>query len=200
MQLKITIEEWKDLRDEIKRRIDQRTRLTEIMISLVSALFSVAIATGNYFFFVVIPFASAYCLYHIKATYFIHHWLTKYIRERIEDGEYIKEKNTKGEIVERRVRDSKLRKIFPNSDELWLSWETYYKKEVDKKEKQRASRRRFYNLFQLSLYLICGTVFIWHSILLLPSLVAVCLVSLYLSLGLIAVWLAWMIDPYKKKP
>jgi hypothetical protein len=178
LQLRAVIEEWKDLRDEVKRRVDQRTVITQFMVTLVSALLTAAVVSGNFYVIGIIPFASAYCLYHVKATYFIHHWLVTYIREQIEDG--------------------KMGRIFPNSEVRWLSWETYYKTEVSKIEKERASRRRFYNLFEFSLYLGCGLAFSAYSVLNLPIWPSVALTAMFWFLGLGAVWLSWMIDPYKE--
>ncbi|MEM2969826.1 MAG: hypothetical protein QXR63_02705 [Candidatus Bathyarchaeia archaeon] len=180
MQLKIVLEEWKDLRDEIKRRIDQRTVITQFMITLISALLTTAVLSGNFYVIGVIPFAAAYCLYHVKATYFVHGWLARYIRDQIEN--------------------KKMSKIFPNSDVRWLSWETYYKNEVSKSERKRASRRRFYNFFELSMYLGCGLIFSAYVSINLPIWLSATLVLLFWILGLGAVWLAWMIDPYEEKP
>jgi hypothetical protein len=179
LYLKAVIEEWKDLRDEIKRRIDQRTVITQFMITLVSALLTAAVLSGNFYIIGIIPFAAAYCLYHVKATYYIHRWLTTYIRDQIENR--------------------KMNRIFPNSDVQWLSWETYYKNEVSEKEKKLASRRPFYNLFELSLYLSCGAAFSWYTSLHLPFCSGTTLVVLYWVCGFGALWLSLMIDPYNAR-
>lgn len=178
LQLKVVIEEWKDLRDEIKKRIDQRTLITQFMVTLVSALLTAAFASHNFYIVGIIPFAAAYCLYHIKATYFMHRWLVKYIREEIEER--------------------KMSLIFPNCKIKWLSWETYYKNEVSDTEKKQASRRPFYNLFAVGLYLGCGVVFSGYVFLNLGIWLSIALVVLFWVLGFGAIRLSWMIDPYKQ--
>ncbi len=178
LQLSAVIEEWKDLRDEIKRRIDQRTVITEFMITLVSALLTAAIVSHNFYILGIIPFAAEYCLYHVKATYYIHRLLTTYVRDQIEN--------------------QKMKVIFPDSKVQWLSWETYYKGKVTDKEKERASRRRFYNLFALGLYLGCGMVFSTYAFLNLPLYLSVALAVSFGVFGFLALKLAWMFDPYKQ--
>lgn len=179
MQLNVVVEEWKDLREEVKRRIDQRTIITQFIITLVSALLTTAVLSGNLYIISIIPFATAYCLYHIKASYFVHHWLVTYIRERIED--------------------QKMRKVFPNSDVQWLSWETYYKNEISQSEKERASRRRFYNLLEVGLYLGCGVVFTANALQNLSAWLSVISILSFWVLGFVAVTTVWMIDPYKER-
>ena len=147
------------------------------MITLVSALLTTAIASGNFYIVGIIPFATEYCLYHVKATYYIHRLLTKYVREEIEN--------------------KKMMAIFPDSKVQWLSWETYYKNVVSSKEKQQASRRRFYNLFALVLYMGCGTVFSTHAFLNLTLCSGVALTATFWVSGFLALRLAWMFDPYK---
>lgn len=178
LELSIVVEEWKDLRDEIKRRIDQRTVITGFMVTLVSALLSAAIVSGNFYIVGIIPFAAEYCLYHVKATYYIHRLLTTYVREEIENR--------------------KMNAIFPDSKVQWLSWETYYKNKVSDKEKQRASRRRFYNLFALGLYLGCGIVFSAYAFRSLQLCLGIALIATFGVFGFLALKLAWMIDPYKE--
>lgn len=177
--MRAVIEEWKDLRDEVKKRTDKSTVITQFMITLVSALLTAAVVSGNFYVIGIIPFACAYCLYHVKATYFVHRLLVTYIREQIENG--------------------KMTKIFPNTEVRWLSWETYYKNDVSKIEKERASRRRFYNLLEFCLYVSCGLAFSAYAVLNLPVWAGAALVALFWVLGLRAVWLSWMIDPYKER-
>lgn len=118
--IQAVLAEYSDLRDEIKRRIDGRTRMTEIMLTVAGVLSGAAFYAANakidYWFTVigVIPFVTAFCIANIKASYFVHERIRCYIRE----------------VIERR----KLPEIFtdvlrlePYSYHgLWMSWENYF--------------------------------------------------------------------------
>jgi hypothetical protein len=58
--LDAVIAEYEDLRDEIKRRIDQRMHITELMITIVSTIAGFAVHTGNWIILGVLPFVSAF--------------------------------------------------------------------------------------------------------------------------------------------
>lgn len=175
--LDATIAEYEDLRDEIKRRIDQRTHITELMITIDSTLAGVAVYTGNWLVLGVLPFVSAFCLLNIKASYVVHRRLTQYISE----------------IIERQ----KLPLIFSESNRLWLSWETFYRERLAGPHRQRGTRRPMNDTFELALFIICCTAVILYSFVHFDQPVAIAISLVYTILGSIAVKVARMIDPYE---
>lgn len=178
--LNIVMEEWKDLREEIKARVEQRTQLTEIMVALVSGLLTAA-ATAEIWgktslVFCFVPFVTFFFMFLIKSSYKRHRWLTKYIREEIEDPK-------KGKI-------SRIINTYKSNNTLiginWLYWETYFKKQTKLKgEESETNRARAYNGFNIITFLLCGTILLLTSIkqIFVPDLHILLIVVLFFSFG-----------------
>jgi hypothetical protein len=175
--LDATIAEYEDLRDEIKRRIDQRTHITELMITIDGTLAGLAVYTGNWFILGILPLVSAFCLLNIKASYIIHRRLTQYISE----------------VIERQ----KLPLIFDKSKRLWLSWETFYRERLADPDRQRGTRRPMFDVFELALFTFCSIAVIIYSFVQFDWSIAIAISAAYTILGAKAVEAARMIDPYK---
>lgn len=138
--IQAVLAEYNDLRDEIKRRIDGRTRMTEIMLTVAGVLSGAAFYAANakidYWFLIigVIPFVAAFCIANIKASYFVHERIRCYIRE----------------VIERK----KLPEIFTNvlglepcsCHSLWMSWESYYQ------DCEPASEEKWYKGWRVKLW------------------------------------------------
>lgn len=177
MKLDAVFEEYKDLRDEIKRRIDQRSQITQLMITFDGTLAGFALYTGNLFILGLVPFVSAFFLHITKASYVIHRRLTRYIREIIEG--------------------QKLPNIFKDSDNLWISWETFYMKRISNFERQKGARRPIYDIFQLSVFIVCSFVIFIYSLQKLDIIIAIIISIFYTILAGIVTVLTKMPDPYK---
>jgi hypothetical protein len=83
-QLKAVLAEYNDCREEIKIRIQQRTRMTEFYIVGLAAIAGFAIQSRNYCIMVVAPAYAVFIYSMIIGTYFYTDSLGNYIREEIE--------------------------------------------------------------------------------------------------------------------
>jgi hypothetical protein len=175
-ELDAVLIEYDDLRDEIKRRIDQRTHITELMITIDGTLAGFAVYTGNWFILGIIPFVSAFCLLNIKASYIIHRRLTRYVSEIIEK--------------------QKLPLIFGGSDKLWISWETFYRKRLSDPQRQQGTRRPMYDMFELAIFIVCAASVILYSFHQLDFRIAISVSVAYVIIGFGTVQVSKMIDPY----
>lgn len=169
--------EYDDLRDEIKRRIDQRTHMTQLTITIDGTLAGVAFYTGNFFILGIIPFVTAFCLLNIKASYATHMRLIRYIREIIEG--------------------QKLPSIFEGSDKLWVSWETFFKEILAHPQRQKASRRPIYDMFQAFVSIICSGAVALYSFMQFDFEIAMVISVGYAVMVITAVHETKMIDPYE---
>ena len=179
MALQAVLTEYSDLRDEIKRRIDQRTHMTSLMITIDGTLAGLAVYSSNLFILGLIPFVSAFCLLHVKASYAVHKRLTWYIRNVVEG--------------------QKLPSIIAQTDRLWLSWETFYQHGLTKPQRQIAGRRPLYDLFELSVFIVCGVAVAIQAYLWLDFNTATVILVTYSVLGLVVVWISRMPDPYEEE-
>lgn len=175
--LQIALAEYVDLRDEIKKWVEERTRLTELMIGIVAAIGTAALSINNLFLLIIAVFSTFFFLEKIKSSYYIHATITKYIREKVE-----KEKLMQLLSKERRVT--------------WTFWETYYS-ELPKKERERNSRRAMFNSFGLSVYVVCGLGISYQSFQDFGLFYFVASVFIYWIVCGYLVYKTRMIDPYK---
>jgi len=76
--------EYSDCREEIKIRIQQRTRMTEFYIIGLTAIAGFAIQSGNYLIMAIAPAYAMFIHALILGTYFYTDSLAHYIREEIE--------------------------------------------------------------------------------------------------------------------
>jgi len=171
--------EYNDLRDEIKRRIDQRTRITELMITIDVTIAGVALYTGNVFILGIMPFISAFCIVNIKTTYLTHRRLTRYIREIIEG--------------------QKLPYIFDGSSRLWISWETFFRQKLSSPHRQRASRRRMFIMFELCISVVCCAAVVGYSFIQFDRVIATVISVIYIASAIIAAWFCKIPDPYREE-
>jgi hypothetical protein len=193
-KLDAVLSEYNDLRDEIKRRIDQRTQITGLMVTIDGTLAGFAIYTGNLFILGLIPFVSVFCLLNIKSSYIIHKRLTRYIREIIEC--------------------QKLRRnIFKGSNKLWISWETFYETVYGDKPKSSSgggirlhvhqvlasgTRRHIYEVFEVFLCLVCRVAISYYSFLKLDSMTALLISFFYAVFAFVAILASIMPQVYRK--
>lgn len=84
LKLDAVLSEYDDCRDEIKIRIQQRTRMTEFYIVGLAAIAGFAIQSGNYCIMVIAPAYAVFIYAMIIGTYFYTDSLGNYIREEIE--------------------------------------------------------------------------------------------------------------------
>ncbi len=175
-EIQVVLAEWKDLRDDINKRVQQRTLITQIMVALVSALIAAAFTANNLYLLGVVPFVAVFFMLLIKASYNRHRLITRYIRENIE-------------------RDN-LNKLFPLSEKL-LYWETWFKS-IPPSDKEKTNRRVGYNAFNLGTLIVCGTIlygYIYFVVLHMPEwvqIVTIILAILYGSVGGYAVGKSWI--------
>jgi len=138
--LEVLVKEWEDLRDEIKRRVEQRNYMTEIMAVLVSGIIT-AVATASIgnadrlSILGIVPFITVFFMLLIKASYNRHRCITNYIID-----------------LERQISYhlTTLKFLMP-------FWETSFR------ENEKTNRRNAYNGFNLCVFLVCGTIFTLYS-------------------------------------
>jgi hypothetical protein len=136
LRLKAVLMEYDDLRDEIKRRVDQRTHISYFAIAIILVALGLYTKSENSLILVFVPSALIYWLFIIDSSYSAHLNIISYIREKIE--------GKKLPLLIGRV-----------DDEGWIYWETDYYKN----KKQRYSQRfRVYLIFSWFIYVICGSV------------------------------------------
>jgi FtsH-binding integral membrane protein len=138
-ELAILLSELKDMREEVKTRVEQRNYMTEVMAVLVAGLLTAAFTTSvavinNYSFFIfcMIPFITAFFMFLIRASYIRHRYLIAHL------------KRTEQKINLRLKKENRL-----------TFWETSFK------ETQNTNRIQAYNAFNLGTFLICGFIFSW---------------------------------------
>lgn len=133
-ELDILLSELKDMRDEVKTRVEQRNYMTEVMVVLVAALIGGA-ATAHVFFVIgIAPFIAIFFLLLIKASYNRHRYLIEHIR-----------------LVEERINSILL---FSGSSGVTY-WETWFR------ETQKTNRRNIYNAFNVGTAIVCSAFFTW---------------------------------------
>jgi hypothetical protein len=143
LQFNITKDEWKDLREEIRKRVEQRNYMTEIMAVLVTTLIGAAATTQNYLFIGIVPFIACFFMFLIRASYNRHRCLINYIKT-------IEQKMN--EIVNALYADKPAEDKTKNANEITF-WETTFK------ETSQTNRRAAYNCFNVGTFLFCGFVF-----------------------------------------
>jgi len=130
-----------DVRDEVKRRIEQRDKYSIQLSLALAALLAVSFSTTGFrAVLIAAPLVSIYFTVLILYSYRIHHVLAKYLREEIEP-----------ELA--RLYGTPLKK----------EWETYYYwEDYDKKKKREVPgiRRRF---FLIALWVVCALslLYLW---------------------------------------
>lgn len=83
-KLDAVLSEYDDCRDEIKIRIQQRTRMTEFYIVGLAAIAGFAIQSENYCIMAIAPAYAVFIYSMIIGTYFYTDSLGNYVREEIE--------------------------------------------------------------------------------------------------------------------
>lgn len=124
-----------DIRDEIKRRIEQRDKFSIQLTFSLGAIVAVSFSTTGFGkVLIAAPLVSIYFTMLIIYSYRLHDLLAAYLREEIEP---------------------KLARLCGTS--LEIEWETYYK---DKKHEKPGMRRAFF-LFALWVVCIGSLVYLW---------------------------------------
>lgn len=140
LRVKAVLAEYNDLRDEIKRRVDQRTHISYFVIAIMVGVLGLYVTSKNPLILVLVPSVLMYWLSIIDSSYSHNKELTKYIREKIEAKKL----------------PSLIGKV--NDREGWIYWETYYSQD-DKKgysKKRYSSRYKVYIISSWFVYIICG--------------------------------------------
>lgn len=135
LQLKAVLHEYDDLRDEIKRRIDQRTHISYFAVFLMLGTLGLYFTSKNPLILVFVPLILIYWLFMIDSSYSTHLDIVWYIREKIE--------GLKLPLLIGRV----------DGEEGWIYWETNYFKDNEKRYSQRF---KIYIIFSGIIYVICG--------------------------------------------
>jgi len=116
LQFRATLAEYEDCREEIKIRIQERTRHTEIFLTGIPTIFGVALTTGE---LMITSFAAPFALLIgiiIRGTYFYTDGLAKYIKEVVEKKVWQLTGSPATVTLSRG----------PWTPPSWLSWESYY--------------------------------------------------------------------------
>ena len=133
LRVKAVLAEYNDLRDSIKRRVDQRTHISYFVIAIMVGVLGLYVTSENPLILVLAPSVLMYWLSIIDSSYSHNKELTKYIREEIE------------------VKKLPLLIGKVNYEEGWINWETYYSKD----DKKRYSSR--FKVYVISSWFICVT-------------------------------------------
>jgi hypothetical protein len=137
LRLEAVLAEYNDLRDEIKRRIDQRTHISYFMVAIILVALGLYVTSDNALILVFIPSVLIYWLFIIDSSYSAHLSIIGYIREKIEAK--------KLPLLIGKVDD----------EEGWIYWETDYFKT---KKKRYSQRFRVYIIFSWLIYILCGAM------------------------------------------
>lgn len=160
-KLKAVLAEYNDCREEIKIRIQQRTRMTQFYIVGVSAIAGLAIQSGNFFVMLVAPAYAIFIYAMFADTYFYSDSLTHYIREEIE---LKKIPEILGPVPEMHFKGTK--KVTYKWQTHWLGWETNYSEVLSKEHP--LSRKKILRLFTWGV-IIVSSFSIAYGLLLLES-------------------------------
>lgn len=130
LQVKAVFAEYNDLRDEIKRRVDQRTHISYFVIAMMVGVLGLYATSENPYVLLFAPSILLYWLSIIDSSYSHNKELTEYIRKEIE-----------GEKLPSLIGES------------WINWETYYSEEP---KRRFSSRYKVYIISSWFIYIICG--------------------------------------------
>lgn len=145
-KLKTVLAEYNDCRDEIKTRIQQRTRMTEFYILGLAAITGFAIQSGNYFVMSVAPAYTVFIYAMIINTYFYTDSLAHYIREEIE---LKKIPHILGKVPSMNFLGEKTTHDWETR---WLGWETNYERCLRKQNP--LSRKKILHFFSWGIVLV----------------------------------------------
>ncbi|MFA5364403.1 MAG: hypothetical protein WC325_04385 [Candidatus Bathyarchaeia archaeon] len=137
-QLEAVLTEYKDCREEIKLRIQQRTQMTELYIVGLAAIAGFTVQNGNSLLMFVAPAYAIFIYEMIQGTYFYTSCLATYIREEIESKKipYIL-----GKVP---LMQSEMEQTAKWTTR-WLGWETNFNKCLIQKNKM--PRNKVLHLF-----------------------------------------------------
>ena len=141
LQLQAILAEYNDLRDEIKKRISQRTTLTSFMLGVVGASLGFVASSQRVEFLVVPPGLAIFLIYLIRTSYHITESISFFIRNQTE---------------------LKLNEILGTSrnGNSWINWESWYRED---KRQMRKRRWPIFLGFGWLLYLCSGAVLVLES-------------------------------------
>lgn len=137
LRLDAVLLEYEDLRDEIKRRMDQRTYISYFAIAMTIGALGLYGTSNNPYILVATPLILIYWLFFIDSSYSHHSVIMRYIREKIE--------GVKLPLLIGKV----------NGKEGWIYWETYY---AEDRERRYSSRFWIYIVSSWIIFVICGLV------------------------------------------
>jgi hypothetical protein len=136
-ELDILLSELKDMREDVKTRVEQRNYMTEVLVVLVSGIAAAAatastVNPNSLLILGVVPFVTAFFIFLIKASYNRHRCLTIHLQK-----------------IEQRINN-----ILNGSNSRRVDfWETSFK------ETEKTNRRKAYNSFNIGTVFICNTIF-----------------------------------------
>ena len=143
MQLQAVLLEYEDLRDEIKKRMDQRTHISYFVIAMTSGALGLYMSLREPLILVFTPLILIYWLLIIDSSYTHHREIIQYIREKIE--------GMKLPMLIEKASD----------EEGWIYWETYYSKD---RKRRYSSRFKIYVALSWIIYILCGLVLIYENV------------------------------------
>lgn len=183
-KLKAVLTEYNDCRDEIKTRIQQRTRMTEFFILGLAAIAGFAVQSGNYFIMFIAPAYAVFIYAMIDGTYFYTDSLSHYIREEIE---LKKIPHILGEVPQ---MDFLGKKTALEWKTRWLGWETNFERCLRKWNPVR--RRKILYFFSWGIVLVSSISCGYGLTLLKVNTAEIILVALVMLLvyGLIIEWVS----------
>ena len=186
-KLKAVLAEYNDCREEIKIRIQQRTRMTQFYIVGVSAIAGLAIQSGNFFVMLVAPAYAIFIYAMFADTYFYTDSLAHYIMEEIELKKIPK---ILGPVPKMDFKGTEKNKTPYEWQTHWLGWETNYSEVLSKEHP--LSRKKILHLFTWGV-IIVSSFSIAYGLLLLESslyrLIVIPLVTLIVY-GVLHEWIA----------
>lgn len=143
LQLQAVLLEYEDLRDEIKKRMDQRTHISYFVIAMTSGALGLYVSLREPLILVFTPSILIYWLLIIDSSYTHHREIIQYIREKIE--------GMKLPMLIERASD----------EDGWIYWETYYSKD---RKRRYSSRFKIYVALSWIIYILCGSVLIYEDV------------------------------------
>ena len=145
-RLKAVLAEYNDCREEIRIRIQQRTRMTEFYIVGVSAIVGLAIQSQNFFLMLVAPAYAIFIYAMLIGTYFYTDSLAHYIREEIE---LKKIPHILGNVPQMDFQGNTPILRWQTG---WLGWETNYEKVL--RERNPLRRKKVLYVFSWGLIIV----------------------------------------------
>ena len=183
-KLEAVLAEYSDCREEIKIRIQQRTRMTELYIIGLTAIAGFAIQSGNYLIVAIAPAYTIFIHALILGTYFYTDSLAHYIREEIELKKipYIL-----GDVPQMKSHGKTTSLEWKTE---WLGWETNFEECL--KGFNPIRRRKILYLFSWGTVLISSISFGYGLVLsgLHIGLAIIFASVMFLAYGLIIGWLS----------